>query len=193
MCGRYTLDTNLLSLSERFNLRPGVEYRSSREVFPGSNIYCFDKSRSLELKHWGIKVDFLKKEIINSRIEKIYESNFFRSDFENRRIIVPATGFFEWDKSSPTNDRYLVTTDEKIFGLAAIWRISGLSLLTKEASGDLTKIHHREPVILPESLEKEYLASNDPKGLHAKLLEIHPSYQLENLEDRQQLELNINA
>lgn len=141
---------------------------------------------------WGIDVDFMKKSIINSRIEKIYTSKFFKEDFEYRRCLIPATAFFEWNKKN--KDKYRLTVkSQKIFSIAGIFReyksqetsIRHVSMLTTEAKGSMSEIHTRMPIILPQSFEQIYLTGKNHEEIYEFLLKDYIDLELENLSDSQ--------
>jgi putative SOS response-associated peptidase YedK len=50
------------------------------------------------IPHWA-KDDKLKFTTINARVEGIESKSVYRKPFRTQRCLVPATGFFEWDKS----------------------------------------------------------------------------------------------
>ena len=141
---------------------------------------------------WGIDVDFMKKSIINSRIEKIYTSKFFKEDFEYRRCLIPATAFFEWNQKN--KDKYRLTVEnQKIFSIAGIFReyksqetsIRHVSMLTTEAKGSMSEIHTRMPIILPQSFEQIYLTGKNHEEIHEFLFKNYIDLELENLSDSQ--------
>ncbi len=190
MCGRFVLDIDEEALLNRFHLKSQIEYHRSREIFPGTEIYYFNRERELKEAPWGIKVDFLNRPIINTRIEKIYDSKFFLEDFEHRRIIVPATGFYEWNKMDGSKDRYLITGNTSLVGMAALCDKSGaISLMTKASTGEMKNIHHRMPLILPREFEEEYLLSDAPKSVYKILEQLSPKLHLKNMERFQQLRM----
>lgn len=190
MCGRFILDVKESKLLSRFHLTSKMEYHRSREVFPGTKIYFFSRERELKSALWGIQVDFLNRPIINTRIEKLYDSKFFLDDFRARRVIVPATGFYEWNKMDGSNDRYLITGNHSLIGLAGICDTRGaISLLTTKSTGAMKSIHHRMPIILSEDFEETYLSSEKIKLVYEVLLNLSPELSLENTEPYQQLNM----
>ena len=55
--------------------------------------------------------------LINARSETVLTKPFFRSDFENRRCLIPAHGFYEWD-AEKKKKYYLKGTTVQCFFLA---------------------------------------------------------------------------
>lgn len=190
MCSRFELNISKLDLLKRYNKKHIAKFNPKTEVFPGQQILtlCDD----FDYMRWGIDVDFMKKSIINSRIEKIYTSKFFKEDFEYRRCLIPATAFFEWNQKN--KDKYRLTvTNQKIFSITGIFReyksqetsIRHVSMLTTEAKGSISDIHTRMPIILPQSFEQTYLYGENSKEIHEFLLTNFIDLDMENLSDSQ--------
>lgn len=190
MCSRFELNINELDLLKRYNKKQIIKFKPKEEVFPGQQILtlCDD----FDYMRWGIDVDFMKKSIINSRIEKIYTSKFFKEDFEYRRCLIPATAFFEWNQKN--KDKYRLTVaNQQIFSIAGIFReyksqetsIRHVSMLTTEAKGSMSEIHTRMPIILPQSFEQIYLTGKNHEEIHEFLLKDYIDLELENLSDSQ--------
>lgn len=190
MCSRFELNINELDLLKRYNKKQIIKFKPKEEVFPGQQILtlCDD----FDYMRWGIDVDFMKKSIINSRIEKIYTSKFFKEDFEYRRCLIPATAFFEWNKKN--KDKYRLTVkSQKIFSIAGIFReyksqetsIRHVSMLTTEAKGSMSEIHTRMPIILPQSFEQIYLTGKNHEEIHEFIFKNYIDLELENLSDSQ--------
>jgi putative SOS response-associated peptidase YedK len=94
---------------------------------------------------------------INARMETVHKLPLFREAFQKRRCLVPATGFFEWQKVADGKQPYrFVRKDLEPFALAGIWefaRISGEDILSAciivgEANPLVGAIHDRMPVML---------------------------------------------
>ena len=89
----------------------------------------------------------------------------FRASFAKRRCIVPADGFYEWERMTPQirqpNLIRRVDGEPMAFaGLWSIWRdpaepdaepLRTFTIVTTTANATLAPIHDRMPVILPAS------------------------------------------
>jgi putative SOS response-associated peptidase YedK len=69
-----------------------------------------DGERELVMARWGL-VPFFCKELpkqlmINARAETVHKLPAFREAFQRRRALVPATGFFEWQKRADGKQPY---------------------------------------------------------------------------------------
>ena len=74
----------------------------------------------------------------------------FRGSFDQGRCVLPAAGFYEWDKSK---EKVTFTVPGKpILYLAGIWRPYGpeqrFVILTREANESMAPVHDRMPLIL---------------------------------------------
>ena len=99
---------------------------------------------------------------INARSESVHEKPTFRSSFRHHRCLIPASGYYEWATeigNHKTKQPYFITRDDKkllaFAGIESKWispqgeEITSAALLTRDAVGDLAKIHNRMPVLLP--------------------------------------------
>lgn len=177
MCGRFYLD-----LGDLWDLIGDIEESENRKEYsPGMDILYQDKNEEFKWDRWGIQVDFLNRPIINSRIEKLYESGFFLEDFEQRRILIPANSFFEWKKRGKTNTRYEIgLEDNPVSFLGGLYRLNEegkreISILTMASFGDMEKIHHRMPILLKKDERKHFL-EEEGKFLVRELLELKPNF-----------------
>lgn len=191
MCSRFELNTSELELLKRYGKTEKLKkFKSSLEIFPGQQILTL--SSDFKYMRWGIDVNFMKNSIINSRIEKIYTTKFFEDDFKERRCLIPATAFFEWDKKSKNKYKIYVPEDE-IFSIAAIFReytskessISHVSILTMQAMGKMNEIHSRMPIIIPKHFEENYLMCTEPKQVYEFLINNYVDLDFKNLSDSQ--------
>src|ERR1039457_1603203 len=109
MCGRFTLTTDLKVLAERFvTSQPSPELK---DVAPRYNIAPTqavivvddDGGRHISMMRWGLIPSWAKdpaigNRMINARAETLAEKPAFRAALKKRRCIIPADGFFEWQK-----------------------------------------------------------------------------------------------
>lgn len=103
------------------------------------------------------------KLIFNTRSETAAEKQLFRDGILNRRCLIPALYYFEWDKEKT---KYRIGADDRsLIWLAGIYRFEDktpvFSVLTREPVGALRDIHSRMPVIIPKNRTEEWLC--DPE------------------------------
>jgi putative SOS response-associated peptidase YedK len=101
------------------------------------------------------------KRIINARSETAGERPLFRDGMNQRRCAVPASRYFEWERSGGTKTKYAIRPEEDgPFYLAGLYRIvSGhpeFVILTRPPADSIAFIHDRMPVILPKALVADW-------------------------------------
>lgn len=95
--------------------------------------------------------------MFNARSETVAEKPSFRAAFAQRRCLVPASGYYEWQARAGGKQPYFIyPEDESPLAFAGLWethkdsdvRTFTFSILTTAARGDLAAIHDRQPVML---------------------------------------------
>ncbi len=189
MCGRFALVTEktilemLYGLELRGDLQPRYNIAPSQEILTLRRSPQFEKKEFIYLK-WGL-VPFWAKDssigsrMINARAETAPEKPSFRDAFKKRRLIIPASGFFEWkrDETGTKQPYYISPKEGGLFSLAGLWErwekggkpLESCTILTTEPNRLVAPLHRRMPVIIsPRDLENWL----DPRADHAALLEL---------------------
>jgi putative SOS response-associated peptidase YedK len=120
---------------------------------------------------------------INARSETVDTSGAFRDAFTRRRCVVPATGFFEWDRTTKVRQPYWFHRPggKLVFfaGLHESWQPEPgrwhrtFTILTTAANELVAPVHDRMPVVLDErSADLWMFPSTAPRDLKALL---HPA------------------
>jgi putative SOS response-associated peptidase YedK len=96
--------------------------------------------------------------LINARSETVREKPAFRHAFKQRRCIIPADGFYEWQRTEGRKQPFFFQMrDESPLGFAGLWEqwkgeegqvINSCTILTTAANEVLRPVHDRMPVIL---------------------------------------------
>ena len=99
---------------------------------------------------WGFPGFDKGKLLINARAESVKERPTFAESFALRRCVLPAAGFYEWDRKK---EKVIFTAyGHKILYLAGIYRPYGdenrFVVLTREANASMEPVHDRMPLIL---------------------------------------------
>ncbi len=199
MCGRYTLATPVETLAEEFDITgPLPEVWPSYNVAPTQQVAVVlagDGMRRLEMLRWGLIPPWaddpeIGSRMINARSETVAEKPSFRRAFKERRCLIPADGFYEWQRTDSGKQPYYVRKkDGRPFAFAGLWEswknpedseIRSCTILTTDANELVGGIHHRMPVILPPENYEVWL---DPFFREADallpLLEPYPSGDME--------------
>src|SRR5215469_15402089 len=95
---------------------------------------------------------------INARSETLLEKPAFKENFERRRCLIPANGFYEWKRSGKSKQPFhFGMKDDSLFAFAGIWDrwrtppgpvIESCAILTTSPNELLKDVHDRMPVIL---------------------------------------------
>ena len=109
-----------------------------------------DAELGTELLQWGFPGFDKGKLLINARAESVKDRPTFADSYAERRCVLPAAGFYEWDKKK---EKVIFTVPEsKILYLAGIYRPYGeekrFVVLTREANASMAPVHDRMPLIL---------------------------------------------
>ena len=168
MCGRYNFSKNSSSpmvqkVLENLQTRQ-IEVKTG-EVNPGDVAAVIASNRKLEPQAFGMKWGYQLpdgKLIFNARSETAAQKAMFADGMRQRRCLIPADSYYEWQKVGQGKQKYQIApTDANGFFLAGIYRIEQgipvFSILTKEPVESISFIHNRMPVILPNEIIKDWL------------------------------------
>lgn len=178
MCGRYTLTAKQEELARKFLLKL-IQEEMFREFEPRYNIVptqpvltirADGEKSSQRVAHWhrwGL-VPFWARDIkigykmINARSETVSEKPAFRNAIKYRRCILPASGFFEWQRKDPQKPKqpyYFHSADGDPLAMAGLWEnwqdgdgaaVFSCCMLTTGPNSLMEPIHNRMPVFLEE-------------------------------------------
>ncbi len=100
--------------------------------------------------------------LINARMETAAQKPTFRDAFASRRCIVVASGWYEW--SAPKQPWHVQLGDGGVMGMGGLLLRRGnedrFVIMTSAANGELTSIHHRQPLVLPPGSWDRWLAGS---------------------------------
>jgi putative SOS response-associated peptidase YedK len=135
---------------------------------------------------WGLvprwaKDETLAANCINARCETVADKPMFRDAFQYRRCLVPADGYFEWQKTDQGKLPWrFVRRDRQPLLLAGLWdswrppdapdgqMVETYAVLTTTPNGDSAHVHSRMPVILePEAAARWLDPGMDKENLQA--------------------------
>ena len=176
MCGRYVLSDQAVldNYWAELTLKYGGDLLKTLkfgEIFPHTFNVVLDKEASPSIMKWEYNV--FNRQVINTRIESIRDKSFYRNAF---RCLIPATGFYEWDKEK---NRYLIHDNDSLFFMAGIYQQENdqfnYSVITRPASQTLY-IHERAPVIINREEAREYLKKMDIDAM----IRNNPDMQIES-------------
>ena len=168
MCGRMAITLPPEAMAQLFNATPANDLPPvpNYNVCPTVNIHTVTSdsgTRHLRAMRWGFLPRWYKKLtggplLINARSETIAEKPAFREACRHRRCLIPADGFYEWQRKEgekPIPYR-AVRADGQPMAMAGVWqewevdgnRITSCAIVTTDANAKMAEIHHRLPVII---------------------------------------------
>tara|TARA_B100000035_G_scaffold9663_1_gene8242 strand:- start:561 stop:1187 length:627 start_codon:yes stop_codon:yes gene_type:complete len=170
MCGRYSVQKKTLLVAnglvkkninvdleqDNFNCAPGGKYPCIKSATNGKYL---EMTVFGYLPSWS-KPDF--RRLHNARLEGIETKVSFKKLIVNSRAVIPITGFYEWAKEDDKKVPYYFnrTDDQDIF-LAGIHDNGQFIIITREATEENSKVHHRQPVIISKSQINNYFNLNN--------------------------------
>jgi putative SOS response-associated peptidase YedK len=189
MCGRYrfsertvarmarSLRVDSLEVSERSNHAPtmaGPVFRSGKP--------------QVELMRWGFNSASAPGRpphlLINARSETVAQLRSFKQAWQQRRCLVPADWFYEWNQASKPKQpwRFVLEGDEPMV-IAGIWSrtllndgtaVDAYAVLTTTANDVVAQVHDRMPVILQE---RDWPVWLDPETKPDTLKPLHRPFE----------------
>lgn len=184
MCGRYTLQTPAREIAEAFGTDNQLDLPLRFNIAPTQNVAAVRAeggARVLTLLRWGFIPSWAKDPdvgnwTINARSETMTEKPSYRDPFLRRRCLVPADGFYEWQRQGTKKQPYYFRMrDGRPFAFAGLWdrwtwggeEAESCTILTNAANEVLAPVHGRMSVILAPA---DYSLWIDPGVRRAELL-----------------------
>lgn len=198
MCGRFVRKASLHDISDEFGVaETSVVQKPSFNISPGHDIAMVinDGSKRLIFCQWGFVPAWAKgppfsTRLINARAETVNRKPSFRNAYKNRRGLIIADGFYEWQSGSGHRKPYYIhLRSGKPFGMAGLYnswnspdgeKICTCTIITTEANSLIKKIHGRMPVIIRK--EKENLWLNAGITDHALLAPLLLPYDSDRMD-----------
>ena len=190
MCGRYTLAAEIEPLQARFQFEtPVSDYAPSYNIAPSQEVLAVIRDADTNragLLRWGLVPSWAKDSkvgyrMINARAESAAEKPSFRRAMHQRRCLVLADGYYEWQRHDGQKiPIYIRLRSREPFAFAGLWErwhgeddttLVTCTILTTEANEWLRPIHHRMPVILEPHQEALWLdrSVSEPDALQPLL------------------------
>ena len=205
MCGRFAIEgtgeefaalvgvIDVDMFVSRYNIAPTqpilvVSAGHPRE--PGSNL----PDRRSMLVRWGLIPSWAKNPkdlplLINARSETAAEKNAFKAAMRHRRVLIPASGFYEWRREKgKTGQAYWIRPKRggmiAFGGLMETWAEPGGSeidtgaILTTAANEAVSHIHDRMPVVIrPEDFGRWLdCRGQEPRDVADLMRPVEPDY-----------------
>lgn len=174
MCGRFVRTFTVADLVDELGVSSEVseELPPNWNIPPTSRLHVIgnrDTKRVLRVMEWGLiprwaKDDSRQSSMINARVETAHEKPAFRNLVKSHRVVLPMSGFYEWERSGQAKIPYYFTPKfTKVLPVAGLWSSwsggtagelrSTVAILTTQANDDMAGIHDRMPCLLrPEEI-----------------------------------------
>ncbi len=154
-----------LRASQTIKLAEPLQVEPGRDIHPSdaSAVICRDGD-DLYAKNmrWGFDNPYAKGLIINARAETAMEKNLFSDSILNRRCVIPASGFYEWDAYKA---RFRFFLPGELLFMAGFYReeqgVPRYTILTTEANETMKPIHDRMPVMIGKDEIRPWIADNE--------------------------------
>ncbi len=188
MCGRYANTRSATDLSLLFEASDATgdeRLAPNYNIAPTDPIHVIRESASraervVDVARWGLLPPWATERragarMINARVETVRSSPAFRTPFARRRCLVPADGWYEWQRPAGSGSAaqpgraadnrpgrgaagkqpyFLNPGDGEVLAFAGLWqpwgpdRLLTATILTTAAVGELAEVHDRMPVAI---------------------------------------------
>jgi len=184
MCGRYFIsDFTKEELEEYYDILNEIDRtikadksstaKTRGEIFPSDIVPVIANNKEKQVRaflmQWGYK-PFQEggRRLINARSETASEKSTFKKSMAERRCLIPASWYFEWEVQPGSKIKHAIQPLGKAgFYMAGLYRIESkknipvFTILTRDAAPDIKFIHQRMPVILPKGARNDWLNLNN--------------------------------
>src|SRR5262245_35745794 len=166
MCGRFTRSKPVRAVADLFSLpEPPPELEPRYNIAPSQLVAVVgrksDGTRKLALLEWGFVPNWSNEpnptlKPINAKAETILDKPVSREAFLSHRCLIPASGFYEWQKHGKV-PYHIQPRDGGLVAFAGIfdvWQAEGekplatCCIITTEANELVRPLHDRMPVIV---------------------------------------------
>ena len=190
MCGRFAIATLPQFLAERpwiARTPPGGELpagalsaRYNLAPQQDAAVVLNGETPALDVLRWGLVPSWARdpavgNKLINARAETLAEKPSFRDALRRRRCLVPADGFYEWQKDAAADGgkrpHFLRVEGGRPFAFAGLWEswrdpeggeLRTFTIVTCEPNETVKPLHHRMACVLDKTDERAWL---DPRPL----------------------------
>jgi len=175
MCGRFAFFSSSEVITAVFGLKNTPALKPRFNVAPGQQVFSV-RSEGGKLMadqfRWGL-VPFWAKDpkvghqMINARAETVAEKPSYRQALRRRRCLIPADGFYEWQKAINGKQPWFISgSGGALLAFAGLWDewrdaddtlLRTCTIITAVANEFMTEIHQRMPVIVSSDQYETWL------------------------------------
>lgn len=194
MCGRFAIEPplahfqrslgiNLDDVTPRYNVAPSEKIPIIRTATGGGY-------EVVEVE-WGLipfwsETRAFKFDTINAKVERVQTAPSYREPFKKRRCLVPASGFYEWQKIGARKQPWYISDADGLgMAFAGLWdrwhdqapgeSVDSCTIIVGPPNDLLNPIHERQPCIIQPEHYEDWLDPDAPAAyLMTLLLPIPP-------------------
>ena len=166
MCGRYQIDdevsVEIRSMIENIEQKTAGVTLKRGEIYPTNLVPVWmpvNGQPEPEAAVWGFPGFSGKGVLINARAETVPDKKTFRACMEQRRCVIPASGFYEWDTGK--NKIYFRNPDAEVLYMAGLYQQNGQEvrfvIVTTQANASMLDVHNRMPLLLQKEELKDWI------------------------------------
>jgi len=167
MCGRFALIASAPRLARLLGLVQVPEMAPRYNIAPSQPVAAVratpDGARRMDMLRWGLIPAWAKGpkpdyRMINAKAETLAERPAFRVAFRRRRCLIPADGFYEWQRLKDRKQPFYISRrDDDPLAFAGLWEqwsgdgdpvVESCTIMTTTANETVAPVHERMPVIL---------------------------------------------
>lgn len=186
MCGRISVHIPAAKIKDLFHLEECPQVEDRFNITP-SQLAAVVRNQGdhnrLDFLKWGLvpmwaKDSNIGSQLITARCESLLEKPAFRHAVKYRRCIIPASGFYEWERSGEHKKQpwYIRMTDESPLCLAGLWEtwkmpggneLETFAIVTTASNKLVAPLNDNMPLILHPDSFSLWLSHNmhDPEQL----------------------------
>lgn len=175
VCGRYyiaedDLSDELSRMIDELNRKKTPEgLKTSGEIFPSDIVPVLANSQKQDVQPFAMRWGYAfpnGRPIINARSETAAQKPMFRDGMRQRRCVIPASHYFEWERRGAARTKYAIRpAHADTLYLAGIYHLENhdgvivpaFTILTRDAVPGIAFIHPRMPVLLPPDATADWL------------------------------------
>ncbi|MGH9543177.1 MAG: SOS response-associated peptidase [Terriglobales bacterium] len=165
MCGRFTLRKDSDALAAHFEVEdvhpiPSRYNIAPTQAIPVIRVNLATGRRELAMMRWGLSPPWAEPgamRLINARAETLAAKPAFRDALRRRRCLIPADGFYEWQKLEKSKQPWFIhRKDDRLFAFAGLWErgngaqdepAEACTIITTVPIPALARLHDRMPAI----------------------------------------------
>ncbi len=173
MCGRISLFVLPSVLEDRFDAGVADPLSPRYNVAPREDLAVIrdDAPGEIRRHEWGLVPgwadDPAGNRRINARAETVEEKPSFADAAENRRCLVLADGFYEWQQRTGGKRPFRIEREDRApFAMAGLYERhddrTTVTVVTTEPNEVVEPLHDRMAVVLAPDEERAWLEAEDP-------------------------------